>query len=205
MSRKCERALYARWRKDAFVAKLCDLAATGLSICRRGSPRLVGGEVLRRERRGSCRKRLRRRSHFARYGALRDKTFFDREHWNSCVTIEHVEKTSLIALNHYWSWLAIVGKRSEQRRRCRVVVPQVMMHKLESPCDLSCFGMQRDDGVCPFIVARSQAAIVVRACASSWNKDEIASGVNCHDRPGVGGSCEPGFRRIFRSGYAIFR
>ena len=70
------------------------------------------------------------------------------------------------------------------------------MNKLESPRDFPGLGMQRHHGICPFVIAKPQTAIVIRACAARGNEHQIALEVHRHNRPSVSRATSPRIRRI---------
>src|ERR1700735_615739 len=101
--------------------------------------------MLRHKRWRRHRKGLRRRRDFAGYIAFRHRPLFHWKHGNSSVAVKHVEKTGLVALNYDWDSLPVVHDGGEQRRRGRVVVPEIVVNKLEAPNELAGFRAQCDD------------------------------------------------------------
>src|SRR2546430_806236 len=67
------------------------------------------------------------------------------------------------------------------------------MDQLKSPSNFTSFSPQGDNGICPFVVAGTQAAVIVRAGAAGGDEDEVTLWINRHDGPGVGRSAAPCF------------
>src|SRR5258708_26691183 len=126
------------------------------------------------EWRRSRRERLCRRGGFAGNIAGRNAAFFHREDGAAGVTIEDIEKPSLVALNHDGNVFSVVAQRGEQRRRGGIVIPQVVMDELESPDELSGFCAERDHGIRPLVIAGSQTAVIVWTGPSRGDADRIA-------------------------------
>ena len=183
----------ARRREDALVAQRRDLRATRVAVRRRRAPRLVGGEPLRRERRGAhggtaaSADASSPETVLARHGPLLDGK--DRR---AGLAVEHEELARLRRLKHD------AGTRrpsrvtvDERRRRRVVVVPEVVVHGLEVPHDLARRRAQRDDGVRVAVVAEPLAAVVVGARAAGGDEHEVARGVGGDHRPRVrrAGAC----------------
>ncbi len=57
------------------------------------------------------------------------------------------------------------------------------------------FAAQCDDGVGPFVVAGTEAAVVVRAGAASGDEEQVALGIYGHDGPSIARAAAPG--RVF--------
>src|SRR5882724_8713333 len=75
------------------------------------------------------------------------------------------------------------------------------MDELKPPDELACFGAQCDHGVCPLVVSWAKSAIIIGTWAAGGDEDQIALGIDGHDRPGVGGTAAKRLR--FAIGNAI--
>src|SRR5580765_402645 len=62
------------------------------------------------------------------------------------------------------------------------------MNDLKSPNELASGSAKSNDGVCPLIVAETNAAEVVRAGAASGNKNQVVFGIDGERGPGIAGA-----------------
>ena len=177
MARHRQRSLNAGRREDAWfgslAAKLGQLRAAEVAILLRRSPCVVRGQMLHHKRRRRARERLRRRRDLSRHIALRHRPLFHRKHRHARIAIQHVQKSRLVSLHHHRNLFAVAPNRRQQRRRSAVVVPQIVMHQLKAPRQLPRLRMQRNHGVGPLVVARTQAAVVVGARAAGGDEHQI--------------------------------
>ena len=137
-----ERALHARRREQAVVAQALDALAAVIAICGRDAVSVVGGKFLRHQSRRRERERLRWRCDFARNIGLRHGPFFHGKNWDARIAIQHVEKSGFVALNYHRHAFAVVLQGGEQRGRCAVVIPQIVMNELKSPGEFAGFRVQ---------------------------------------------------------------
>ena len=193
VSRHGQRAPKTRRSEDAFVAQPANPVPARLAILRRRPPRIVGRNFLRSEWRRSYGEGLCRRSDFAGNVALRNAVLLNRKDRLSGIAIQYVKKPGLIPLNNDVNFFSLMLQCCEQWRRCRVVVPQVVMHELKTPGDLAGLTVQCNYRIGPLVVSRSKPAIVVGTGAPSRHEDEIALHIHRHDRPRVSGADVPVF------------
>src|SRR6266571_1197640 len=67
--------------------------------------------------------------------------------------MEHEEETGFVALHDDGDVFSGVTQRRQQWRRSRVVIPEIVMHELESPSNFAGFCVQSHDGIRPLVVA----------------------------------------------------
>ncbi len=133
------------------------------------------------------------RSHFSGNIGLRDGLFFHGKNGNASIAIQDKQETSFVALDNYRDTFAIALESGEERRGGGIVVPEVVVHELESPDEFSGLTTKGDDGIGPLVVSRTETAVIIGTGAASGDEDEVTFGINNHDRPGVGCAGAPGF------------
>ena len=184
-----QRSALGRRREDALVPQILDHALAGHSIGRVEVTEVLQREALRAQLDGA--ERLCLRCAFTRDVAGWHVALFDGEQGLAGVSMQHEQHAGLGRLQDRGYVLAAATDRGEGGGRCIVVVPEIMVDGLEMPCDLAGRGLERDDRVRVAVVARPQAAEVVRARARSRREDEAALRVGHHDRPDI---CRTGAR-----------
>src|SRR5437868_14335142 len=112
-----------------------------------------------RAQRRQRRERLRRPCMFSRDGARRHSTLLDRKDRSACYAVEHEHHSSLGCLDY--CWLSLDG--GEKRWRRVVVVPEVVMHRLEMPDDFSRRRAQGHDRVGVVVATEALATVIVRS------------------------------------------
>src|SRR6516165_7588283 len=105
----------------------------GVPILRRRSPGIIRYEPLRDERGRRQRKWLRRGGFLSFRVALRNGAFLDPEDWRPGVPIQYVEVSGLVAGNHDRQLIPVAAQCSQHGLGSSVVVPQIVMHELETP------------------------------------------------------------------------
>ncbi|MBK6454227.1 MAG: hypothetical protein IPF84_17690 [Proteobacteria bacterium] len=107
-------------------------------------------------------KGLRRPSLFAWNGTARHGAFLHREQRLAVAPVEHEDEALLAHLCERRDSLAALAAPVEQDGlRGRVVVPQVVVHQLESPGHLAGRQAQRDGRVGIAVTSHAQRAVVV--------------------------------------------
>ena len=91
----------------------------------------------------------------------------------------------LVALDHDGNSTSVVHDGRQQRRRRRVVIPQVMVNELKAPGELTRPGAQRNDGIRPLVIAGTQAAVIIGARAPGWHEHQMAFGIRRHHGPRI--------------------
>ena len=181
-----QRASRAGWREDAFVPQRRDRGAAGVAI---GSvmPQIsIDREPMRAERRCERRERLRARRpappgcrslarRAPRPGKWADPSLARAR--TACRSSSPGRRPHA---------LAVARDRDERRWRGVVVIPQIVMNRLERPDQPACRGAQRDDRVGVPVVAKPQHAVVVRRGAARRHEDEVAVGIRDQGGPCVG-------------------
>ena len=104
------------------------------------------------------------------------------------LAVEHEEHPRLRRLDDRRHVPAIAPEGHERRRRCVVVVPQIVVHRLEVPDELAGGCPERHDRVRVVVPAEPRAAVVVGARGAGRDDHEIARGVSSDHGPGVGAS-----------------
>src|ERR1700683_712171 len=158
-----KRALQAGRSEKAVIAEGLDEFNASVAIRRSDPIGIVRGKLLRDESRGRQGKRLRGRGDFARDICLRDGTLLDGKYGRSCIAIQDIKEAGLVALNHDGNAFAVVLDGGEQRRGGGIVVPKIVMHELKSPDELPGLSAQGHDGVGPFVVTGTKAAVIIGA------------------------------------------
>ena len=134
------------------------------------------------------RKRLRRRQLFAVGAALRHLALLDRPDRLAAVAVEHEDEALLGGLDHDVAH-PLAGIDARQRRlRRQVVVPDIMVHGLERPHQLTGFDAQRHHRIGVVVVAGPLAAPEIRARRGCRQEHEPALIVHRHRRPDIGGA-----------------
>src|SRR5690606_5808849 len=117
--------------------------------------------------RGLRRKRLRARGALARYVARGHHAFDDWEQRLARGALEQEHMSRLRADGDCRdARTSFALEWEQQRRRSNVIVPEVVMHGLEMPHDLTARSVQRDNRIRVLVAALAQAAEVVRARAA---------------------------------------
>src|SRR6202158_890761 len=189
--------LQSRRTKNAFVTQPGNHISAGFAVGRRNSPSVIRREALRGERGRRGGERLSGRSHLARHVTLRHGAFFDGKYRNASVAVQHVKESSFVALNYHRNLFAVMLHSSKQRRRSSVVIPEVVMNELASPCNFPGLRVQRHHGVRPFIISGPQTTVIVWASAAGRHEDKIAYRIDYHYRPGIPCPTTKRFRRGF--------
>ena len=104
------------------------------------------------------------------------------------LAIEHEQPAGLGRLGDGRHHPAVARHVHQHRLRRQVVVPQVVMHRLERPHERAGGAAQRDHRIGVRVGARTQAAEEVGARAAGGHEHEVAGGVDVDDRPGVAGA-----------------
>ena len=179
VGRSRQRSALGRRREDALVPQVLDHALAGHSIGRVEVPEVLQREALRAQLDGA--ERLCLRCAFTRDVAGWHVALFDGEQRFAGVSMQHEQHAGLRRLQDRGHVLAAAPDRGEGGGRRIVVVPEVVMDGLEMPGDLAGRSLERDDRVRVAVVARPQAAEVVRPRARSRREDEAALRVGHHD------------------------
>ena len=136
----------------------------------------------------------------ARDVALRHRALFDRNERLTCLAIEHEEVTRLGRNADRGDRPALLAPVEQDRRRRHVVVPEIVMNRLEVPDTRAGVGAQRYDGIGEQVIAEPLAAEVVGARAARRHEDEVARRIGHDHRPRVrrpgahGAAVLPGIR-----------
>ena len=104
------------------------------------------------------------------------------------LAVEHEQPAGLGRLGDGRHDPAVARHVHQHRLRRQVVVPQVVMHRLERPHQRAGGAAQRDHRVGVRVGARTQAAEEVGARAAGRDEHEVAGGVDVDDRPGIAGA-----------------
>src|SRR5262249_9191876 len=136
-----------RRREHAFIAQLGYFIAAPLAIGVRGADRLFGRKLVWRQRTGSQWKWLGWRRLFAGHVAGRNRTLFDAEDRLARCAIQDKEIAALRSRGDGRNRAAVAMHIEQNRRRGDVVIPEVVMNRLEMPDHLPGRGLQSDDGV----------------------------------------------------------
>jgi len=148
------------------------MRATRVALARVHAPRVVRGEPRRNERARSHRERLRRPGLFAGHGTLRHRALLDGKERDACLAMQDVEMSHLGAHDHRGNRLPVARDIHEDRLSRNVVVPEVAMHDLEIPDDLTRRRSERDDRVRVHVCAEPLATVVVGARSAGGNEEE---------------------------------
>ena len=157
-------------------------------LLRRAQP---GVDVVHREReprkrRGPGREGLGRPCLLPGDVALRHWPFFNRPERSTRDAVEDVEKTGLARQGDGVDALAVVADGHQLRRRHVVVIPQVVMDRLEVPEPLSRARIERDQAVREEVLAEPIATIEVVGRRSGRHVHDPALVVDREGAPVVG-------------------
>src|SRR5262249_38920454 len=86
---------------------------------------------------------LRRRALAGLRSALWDGNFVDLMQRLSGGAVEHEHVAALGGQQNCWDLAAIGGELDQRRLRTEVVVPHIVMHRLEDPARLACIHIER--------------------------------------------------------------
>src|ERR1022692_2778158 len=164
--RKNDRAVDARRREDPFGALAADHFLAPFAIFLREPPSVVRRERLRHQRLGKDRKRLRGRSLLAGHVARGRRSLLHAKDRLAGFTVQQKQVPSLRSHRDSRHLLALAPDGEQRGLRRDVVVPQIVMHGLKMPRHLASVRVQRYQAIGIEVVARTLAAIVIRATTS---------------------------------------
>ena len=180
--------------KIALRLQLGDDPAALVPIGRRRPPHGVGRErPLGHQQRQLRRGRLRGPRGVPGDVARRRRPLLDVEERPASLAIEHEQPAGLGGLGDGRHDPAVARHVHEHRLRRQVVVPQVVVHRLERPHERAGGRPQGDQGVGVGIRARPETAEEVGARAAGGDEHEIAGRIDVEDGPGITG---PGPSRL---------
>src|SRR5207237_6735900 len=148
-------------REDPFISQSACQRLTG-SVRRLPVPSVW---TQRRERR----EWLRRPRTLAGNRACRNRTLLDWKNRRARLPVEHEHHSGLCRLNHR----RLTFDVSEQRRRRVVVVPQIVVHRLEVPYDSPGRSAQCHNRARVVIPTETMTTIVVGTRRTRRNEDQI--------------------------------
>ena len=157
---------------------------------RRRCVEVVGAECLWHERGRRGRDRLCSRRAFAWNVAGRCRALHDREHGLARLAIEHEHEAVFRCLRHGVDRLAVPLDRHEHGRRREVVVPEIVVNRLEVPDPLPGGGVHRDHRVGEQVVPEAIAAVEVRARRADRQEHQASLEVGRDGGPDVRGTRE---------------
>ena len=143
----------------------------------------IRAPAMRAERRNAG-ERLRRPCPLTRNSARRYGAFVYRKDGHARFAVQNEHHPCFGSLNN--GRLSL--DRAEQRGRRVVVIPQVMVYRLEMPYDFSCRCAESNDGICVVIPPQSFAPEIVGTGRASGNEYKVTRGICGNDRPGVRGA-----------------
>ena len=129
--------LKAWWRINAVVSKQPDLCETRVAVGGCESPHVVHCEPLRAEWGNHRVEGLGRRRALSVHRACRHRSLFHGKEWLTRFPVEHEKLAGLGRLKHRSASASATHEFHERRRRRHVVVPEIVMHDLKVPDDLS--------------------------------------------------------------------
>ena len=128
---------------------------------------------------------LRRRERLAGHAALRHRALLHRIERHAGLAVQQEDVAHLGALSH-GRCAATHTRNLEQRGRGRrVVVPDVVMHRLEMPRDLPGLDRQRHGGAAVVVDAMTLAAVEIRPRIAGRHEDQATFVIARDDRPAV--------------------
>ena len=181
-----QRPLLRRRREQTIGHGVRNPRTAAQPVEQRQPERVARRQAVRHDGRRHDRERLRRREPFAGSARLRNRPLLHGQERLSRVAVQDEHEARLRHLRHHVMQRAVTPHRVQTRLRWHVVVPDVVVHGLETPAHLPRRGLQRDHRVRVAVVARSQTAKEIRTGAAGRNEHEPAFLVHRHRRPGVG-------------------
>src|SRR3954453_505682 len=132
-----DRSAHARGRENAFGTILLDQRAASASIVKRESPGILRRNGRMRNQGWRGWERLRKCSFFLWNIALRNGTFDHIEHRLAGLTIEDEQHAGFGGLHDGGNRFALAIDVDEHRLSGDVVIPEIVMHELLMPHELS--------------------------------------------------------------------
>ncbi len=152
------------------------------------------------ERRRLARERLRRRSLFAGHRRLRYRAFLDGPYRLAGQAVQRVHHPLLAHLDGGRDDFTVHVQVGQDGRGGGIVVPYVMMDKLEMPDAFTGFCIQRHQGLAEQVIAGTVAAVHIAGGGFHRHVDDAAFEIGRHRGPGTGVAgvgirvVAPGFR-----------
>ena len=146
----------------------------------------VCGETLARERRRLGGKRLGGCGLLPRHRARWVAAVVDGEKRLAIPAVEQVDKSRLGGLGDGVDRASVAGDGDQTRRRGKISVPHIVLHRLKMPDAAAGSGIQRDQGIGKQVVAHPVGAIEIRRRRPGRHVDDPTVLIERHAGPIVG-------------------
>src|SRR5579885_2847248 len=184
-----ERALEARGCVNAVTAKAADELPALATVPRRQSPGVGRFEALGHQRSRGQRGWLGGRKPFSLNSALRDRALLDGQQRLPGLPVQDEKIAHLAGLGDGQYPLSLALNLDQRGGGRQVIVPEVMVHRLEGPDHLAGRGSQRYHRIGITVFTLSFAPKEVGAGAGGREKDKVARRIGRKGPPDVGAAC----------------